>query len=139
LALTHKVVHERFDEQLAEVGSSLTTYLILKHAALYQGVSQRQLADLLSIEGPTLTHHLDRLTADGLARRVRDPVDRRVSRVELTVEGYAHLDRVEVFVTTADAEFRSLFTNPELDTLVRLLNRIRDHYAREAHVHDAAG
>jgi MarR family transcriptional regulator, transcriptional regulator for hemolysin len=139
LALTGKVARERFDEQLTEVGSSLNTYLILKHALYYEGVSQRQLAGGLGIEGPTLTHHLDRLAAEGLARRVRDPVDRRVSRVELTAEGKAHLDRVEAYANKADVEFRSLFTKRELDTLVELLNRIRDHYTKEAHVHHAAG
>ena len=139
LALTSKVVRERFDQQLGEVGSSLNTFLILKHAAMYHGVSQRELAERLSIEGPTLTHHLDRLAADGLARRVRDPQDRRISRVELTSEGKAHLDRVEIYATKADAEFRSLFTVRELGTLFELLNRIRDHYTKEAHVHHAAG
>jgi MarR family transcriptional regulator for hemolysin len=139
LALSAKVVRERFDQQLGEVGSSLNTFLILKHAAMYHGVSQRELAERLSIEGPTLTHHLDRLAADGLACRVRDPRDRRISRVELTSEGKAHLDRVEASMTKADTDLRHLFTARELDTLVALLNRIRDHYTKEAHVHDAAG
>jgi MarR family transcriptional regulator for hemolysin len=140
LALTAKVVRERFDQQLGEVGSSLNTFLILKHAAMYHGVSQRELAERLSIEGPTLTHHLDRLAADGLACRVRDPQDRRVSRVELTAGGKAHLDRVEASMTKADTDLRRLFTAKELDTLSALLNRIRDHYTRdtkEAHVHHA--
>ena len=139
LALTSKVVKERFDEQLTEVGSSLNTYLILKHAAIYHGVSQRQLAERLGIEGPTLTHHLDRLATEGLACRVRDPQDRRVSRVELTAEGQAHLDRVEAYADKADNEFRNLFSDRELKTLFVLLNRIRDHYTKEAHVHHAAG
>jgi MarR family transcriptional regulator for hemolysin len=139
LALTSKVVRERFDQQLGEVGSSLNTFLILKHAAMYHGVSQRELAERLSIEGPTLTHHLDRLAADGLARRVRDPQDRRISRVELTSEGKAHLDRVEASMNKADTDLRHLFTARELDTLVALLDRIRDHYTKEAHVHHAAG
>jgi MarR family transcriptional regulator for hemolysin len=139
LALTAKVARERFDERLIEVGSSFNTYLILKHAAFYQGVSQRQLADTLSIEGPTLTHHLDRLALDGLARRVRDPLDRRVSRVELTALGKAHLDRVEAYAEKFDAEFRSLFTAAELTTLFDLLTRIRDHYTREADVHHPPG
>jgi MarR family transcriptional regulator for hemolysin len=137
LALTAKVAQERFDEKLTEVGSSLTTYLILKHAAMYHGVSQRQLAERLGIEGPTLTHHLDRLAADGLACRVRDPHDRRVSRVELTAEGQAHLDRVEAYANKADKDFRNLFTARELDTLYALLNRIRDHYTKESHGHHA--
>jgi MarR family transcriptional regulator for hemolysin len=139
LALTAKVVRERFDQELGEVGSSLNTFLILKHAAMYHGVSQRQLAEGLGIEGPTLTHHLDRLAADGLALRVRDPQDRRISRVELTPEGRAHLAGVEASMTKADTDLRHLFTARELDTLDALLNRIRDHYTKEAHVHHAAG
>jgi MarR family transcriptional regulator, transcriptional regulator for hemolysin len=106
---------------------------------MYHGVSQRQLAERLGIEGPTLTHHLDRLAADGLACRVRDPQDRRVSRVELTGEGQAHLDRVEAYANKADNEFRDLFSDKELDTLFALLNRIRDHYTKDQYTKEAHG
>jgi MarR family transcriptional regulator for hemolysin len=141
LALSAKAARESFDDQLRSIGSSFTTYLILKHAAFYPDVSQRELADRLSIEGPTLTRHLDRLVADGLVRRVRGDRDRRVSLVELTREGQDHLDRVEAFVTEVDAEFRAMFSDEEIRTLYDLLNRIRSRYGRypkEEHVEYAA-
>ncbi|HEX9548836.1 MAG TPA: MarR family transcriptional regulator [Acidimicrobiales bacterium] len=141
LALSAKAARESFDEQLRSVGSSFTTYLILKHAAFYPDVSQRELADRLGIEGPTLTRHLDRLVADGLVRRVRGDQDRRVSRVELTPDGKDHLGGVEEFVSRVDAEFRSMFTDVEIRTLYDLLNRIRSRYERypkEGHVEYAA-
>jgi MarR family transcriptional regulator for hemolysin len=139
LAMTSKVARESFDAQLASVGSSINAYIILKHADYYPGLSQRQLAAVLGIEGPTLTRHLDRLTADGLLRRVPYPHDRRAYCVELTPEGRAHLDRVTAFADQRDGEFRKLFTPKELKTLFGLLNRIRDHFTKESDVHSAAG
>jgi MarR family transcriptional regulator for hemolysin len=139
LAMTGKVVREHFDRSLAAVGSSLITYVVLRTAAECPGVSQRELASRLGIEGATLTRHLDRLAADGLIARVRHPVDRRVSLAELTAAGRAHLDRVEAFAEIQDKEFRSLFSAEEAATLASLLRRIRDRLTEEAYVHDPTG
>jgi MarR family transcriptional regulator, transcriptional regulator for hemolysin len=139
LAMTAKVAREAFDADLNDVGSSLNAYIILKHVDFYPGLSQRQLAAILGIEGPTFTHHLDRLTVDGLLRRVPYPDDRRAYCVELTPEGKAHLDRVTAYADRCDAEFRTLFTPRELKTLFGLLNRIRDHFTKESNVHSTSG
>jgi MarR family transcriptional regulator for hemolysin len=138
LAMAGKVSRGHFDRSLASVGSSLNTYLVLRMALMCPEVSQRQLAAALGIEGPTLTHHLDRLEADGLIARVRKPDDRRVSYVELTAAGRAHLDRVESFAAVQDKEFRSMFTPEEEATLTALLTRIRDRFMEEADVHNPA-
>jgi MarR family transcriptional regulator, transcriptional regulator for hemolysin len=139
LSMTAKVAREDFDDQLNGVGSSLNAYVILKIADLNPGLSQRRLADALGIEAPTLTHHLDRLAADGLLRRVPFPADRRAYLIELTADGKAHLDRVSEYADQADERFRKMFTPRELNTLVALLNRIRDHFTKEADVHSTSG
>jgi MarR family transcriptional regulator for hemolysin len=138
LAMTGKVAREHFDRSLTAVGSSLNTYIVLRFAANCPGASQRQLASILGIEGPTLTHHLDRFAAEGLIERVRNGSDRRVSYVELTPAGRAHLDRVEAFAAEQDKEFRSLFTLEEAQTLRQLLTRVRDHLVKEDDVNNAA-
>lgn len=138
LAMAGKVSRAHFDRSLASVGSSLNTYLVLRMALMCPEVSQRQLAAALGIEGPTLTHHLDRLEADGLIARVRKPDDRRVSYVELTAAGRAHLERVESFAEVQDKEFRSMFTPEEEAMLTALLTRIRDRFMEEADVHNPA-
>jgi MarR family transcriptional regulator for hemolysin len=139
LALAAKVSRERFDQILRAAGGSFPTYMVLTHAEAYPDLSQRQLADRLGIEGPTLVRHIDRLVADGLVRRVRDPNDRRVSRVELTALGTAAADRLRVVADEADARFRLLFTPDELTTLYQLLYRIQDHYEKEPDAHDRVG
>jgi MarR family transcriptional regulator for hemolysin len=137
VALTGKVVRERFDRDLTAVDSSLNTYVILRTVESNAGLSQRQLAASVGIEGPTLIPHLDRLSADGLIVRVRDPDDRRVSRVELTAAGKAHLDRVESHAAQLDEALRAMFTPTEIATLRKLLTRIRDRYTKEADVDGA--
>jgi MarR family transcriptional regulator for hemolysin len=131
LAIASKLAREHFDQKLRTVGASFPAYMVLTHAEAYPGLSQRRLADRLGIEGPTLVRHIDRLVADGLVRRVRDPQDRRVSRVELTADGKEASDRYTTVANKFDAEFRSLFTPEELTTLYELLYRIQDHYAKE--------
>lgn len=138
VAMTGKVVREQFDRSLAAADSSLNTYVVLRAVAANAGMSQRQLAASLSIEGPTLTHHLDRLSADGLIVRVRDTEDRRVFRVALTAAGTAHLDRAERHAARFDQDLRSMFTPTEIGTLRDLLTRIRDRYAKEADVNHTA-
>jgi MarR family transcriptional regulator for hemolysin len=139
LALAAKVSRERFDQILRAAGGSFPTYMVLTHAEAYPDLSQRQLADRLGIEAPTLVRHIDRLVADGLVRRVRDPRDRRVSRVELTAHGTAAADRLREVADAADTRFRALFTSGELATLYQLLYRIRDHYDKEPDAHDRLG
>jgi MarR family transcriptional regulator, transcriptional regulator for hemolysin len=138
VSMTGKVVREHFDRSLTAVGSSLNTYIVLRTVAYCPGVSQRQLAASLGIEGPTLTHHLDRLASDGLIERVRNQADRRVSYVEMTPAGRAHLDRVEAYAEIHDKEFRSLFTDDEAAALALLLTRIKARYTEEADVDSTA-
>jgi MarR family transcriptional regulator for hemolysin len=138
LAMTGKVAREHFDRSLAAVGSSLMTYVVLRTVAHWPDVSQRQLAEALCIEGPTLTHHLDRLAGEGLIERVRSQSDRRVSCVELTPAGRTHLDRVEAFAEVQDKEFRSWLSPDEAATLTTLLARIRNRLTEEADVHHPA-
>ncbi len=132
--MTAKVMREQFDQDLGAVGSSLNTYVILRTVASRSGLSQRQLADALGIESPTMTRHLDRLASDRLIVRVRGNGDRRVSQVHLTPEGQAHLDRVKTHADKLDKEFRSLFNAAEIAKLSELLTRIRICYGKETDV-----
>ncbi|HEU4374107.1 MAG TPA: MarR family transcriptional regulator, partial [Telluria sp.] len=66
-------------------------------------LSQKQLADLLGVEGPTIVAMVDRLVTAGLVLRAPSPLDRRVKLIRLTVAGQAMYGEVK---QRADA-FRS--------------------------------
>jgi MarR family transcriptional regulator for hemolysin len=139
LGIAAKLCREHFDQGLREAGSSFHSYMVLRHAESYPDLNQRQLAERLGIEGPTLVRHIDRLVAEGLVQRVRDGDDRRVSRVELTAAGKDHLDRISEHADVMDSEFRGLFSPVELDTMYLLLHRIIDRYTKEACVQHRVG
>lgn len=54
-----------------------------------EGISQRELSDLLVVDRSNVTGLLDRLEKAGWVRRTDHPEDRRVYRVSLTPEGRA--------------------------------------------------
>ncbi len=139
LSISAKLVREHFDQGLRAAGSSFPTYLVLRHAHLSPGVSQRELADRLGIEAPTLVRHIDRLVADGLVERVPHARDRRVTHVQLTPRGEEHLARVTAVADVMNDELASLFSEAELEALFGFLNRIWDRYAKEADVQHRAG
>lgn len=84
LTLLAKSMRARFEARLAAVGASVPAWAVLSCAVAEEGLSQRELAERMAIEPATLTRHLDRLEADGLITRRRDPDDRRILRIEAT-------------------------------------------------------
>jgi MarR family transcriptional regulator, transcriptional regulator for hemolysin len=129
LTRTAKSVSRAFDDALAEVGGSLPTWLVLVSLKSRRHGAQRELAAAVGIEGPTLTHHLNRMEASGLVTRRRDPANRRVHRVELTESGEATFARLLEAVVGFDARLRRGFTELELATLRDSLERLRTNAA----------
>jgi MarR family transcriptional regulator, transcriptional regulator for hemolysin len=132
LAITGRMVRERFDGCLNEHGASLTTWAVLRSAEHEEGLSQRELAARMSIESPTLVRHLDRLEEEGLVVRRRDDQDRRVTRVALTAAGHRRYAELREVAASVDAQLRSLLTDDEIETLERALRRIREHWHPDA-------
>src|SRR5436853_5664497 len=89
LARTAKQASRAFDDVLAAAGGSLPMWLILVSLKGRRHGAQRELAEAVGIEGPTLTHHLNRMERAGLVTRTRDPENRRVHQVALTDAGDA--------------------------------------------------
>jgi MarR family transcriptional regulator for hemolysin len=76
------------DKQLKHLGIGqagwMTIAMIAKSA---EPMSQRALADLVGVEGPSMVSMLDRLEREGLVTRAPSPTDRRVKLVRLTDAG----------------------------------------------------
>jgi MarR family transcriptional regulator, transcriptional regulator for hemolysin len=124
VARTAKTLSRSFDAALADRGGSLPSWLVL--TSLVGGLhrSQRSIAAEVGVEGPTLTHHLNRMELDGLVTRQRDPQNRRAHQVELTDQGHAEFRSLLGAVQTFDERLRAGFTAAELATLRQLLQRL---------------
>jgi MarR family transcriptional regulator, transcriptional regulator for hemolysin len=124
LARTAKAVSRDFDEALARAGGSLPVWLVLVSLKARRHRAQRDLAEAVGVEGPTLTHHLNRMERDGLVTRTRDPQNRRVHQVELTPAGEAMFQRLLGRVAAFDRQLRDGFTEEELAHLRSQLARL---------------
>jgi MarR family transcriptional regulator for hemolysin len=87
LVFTAKALRAAFEDTLAANGGSLGAWVVLNALSDVGCVSQAALATHVRLEGATITHHIDRLESLGLVRRIADPGDRRVRRLELTDAG----------------------------------------------------
>jgi MarR family transcriptional regulator for hemolysin len=129
LTRTAKSVSRAFDDALGKAGGSLPMWLILVSLKGERHGAQRELAEAVGVEGPTLTHHLNRMETAGLVTRTRDPENRRVHRVELTEAGEARFQRLVATVIAFDQRLRTGFADTEIVALDGLLVRLRANVA----------
>lgn len=127
VARTGRALNRAFEDALAAAGGALPTWLILVSLMRGRWATQRELAAAIGIQGPTLTHHLDRLDAEGLITRSRDPDNRRVQRVELTDAGRAAFQRLRKVAQAFDTRLRGGLSDAELVQLRRLLERLDEN------------
>jgi MarR family transcriptional regulator for hemolysin len=81
-------VRRAIDDELRALGLTDATWRPLFHLGrLGDGLRQKDLAEALMIEGPSLVPLLDNLEASGLVERTEDPNDRRCKIIRMTAEG----------------------------------------------------
>jgi MarR family transcriptional regulator for hemolysin len=116
------------DARLKDLGIGqagwMTIAMIAKSSA---PPSQRELADLLGIEGPSVVSMLDRLERDGLVRRAPSPLDRRVKLAHLTDDGRRLYARVR---KEADAFRLSMLDGLPQETLLAAADLLESLRAR---------
>ena len=76
------------DKRLKHLGIGQAGWMTIAMIAKSgEPMSQRALADLVGVEGPSMVSMLDRLEREGLVTRAPSPTDRRVKLVHLTDAG----------------------------------------------------
>ena len=121
------MINRAFDDALAGAGGSLPVWLVLIALKSQQAANQRQLADAVGIQGPTLTHHLNTMESAGLLTRRRDPENRRVHLVELTAAGDQLFLRLREAAISFDRRLRSGLSESDTAQLEQLLTRLREN------------
>jgi len=125
LTRTHKLVSQAFDAALAEAGATRPIWLTLLSIKSRTMAIQREHAEAIGIQGPTLTHHLNALETQGLLVRRRDPANRRVHQVELTETGEAMFLRLRAVAIDFDKRLRAGLSEDDLAKFGSLLAALR--------------
>lgn len=82
---TAKAFQRSFDIELRKnVGVTLSQWRVVATIVMQPGLTQKELADRVGIEGATLVPIIDRMEKEGLLKRRPDSEDRRANRIYLT-------------------------------------------------------
>ncbi|RJG13863.1 MarR family transcriptional regulator [Pseudomonas cavernicola] len=88
------------DRRLAGLGLSQARWLVLLHLARFSELpTQRELAQSVGVEGPTLARLLDSLEAQGLVRRQAVVEDRRAKKIALSPSARPLIEQIEAIST----------------------------------------
>jgi MarR family transcriptional regulator for hemolysin len=80
-----KTFQKAFDLELRnKIGITLTQSKVIFALYLNSGLTQRELADKIGIESPTLVPIIDTMEEDGYIQRKSDTEDRRIKRIYTT-------------------------------------------------------
>lgn len=123
----HRRLRHRLDARLEPYGITGAQWGLLARLGEEDGLSQAALQHHMAIEGATCTQLLQRLEREGWIIRTCDRADRRRQRVWLTDRGREMLPRLAAEVEQHRTEVQRGFTEDELATLGRLLQRLEEN------------
>lgn len=119
------------DRRLRPQGLSQATWRALFHLECRcEGLPQRDLAESMGIEGPSLVRLLDTLQGAGLIERRESPSDRRAKLVRLTPEARAVLADIHRTAAQLRTELLDGIAADELATCVSVLRRVNANAAK---------
>ncbi|MDA8382841.1 MAG: MarR family transcriptional regulator [Betaproteobacteria bacterium] len=119
LAELSRLWRRKLDDRLRPLGLSQAKWITLLQLSLApKGTTQKDLAERIGIEGPTLVGLLDRLEADGWVERHESTTDRRSKTVHLSdranpvlaqIRTIAAALRGEIFADVADEDLGACY------------------------------
>lgn len=125
LMQTSKAVQERIRLEMSENNLTITEFSVLE--VLYHKGKQtiQQVGHSILISSGSMTYVIDKLEQRGLLHRSACPEDRRVIHVTLTENGKELMESIMPKHHELVDYMLGALSNDEADTLVKLLNKIR--------------
>ena len=112
------------DRRLADLGLSQARWLVLLHLARFvEPPTQRELAQSVGVEGPTLARLLDSLESQGLVQRRAVVEDRRAKKIILCDDALPLIQKIEAIATALRTELFAGIDEEEL----RICMRVHTH------------
>lgn len=113
------------DTRLAEAGLTATTWVPLIHLEeTGGGITQKELALLVGVDGSSLVRVLDILVRDGLIERRRDEADGRARLIHLTAEGQRRVAEIREELSRGEEDMLADLANTEIEAMLDYFGRI---------------
>ena len=114
------------EEQLAANGLTDATWTPLLHLRAWgDGVTQKELAERVGLDGSSLVRLLDILEGKGWVERRADAADRRSKRIFLTAEGNQAVDQIRATMLEAERSLLQDLDEAEVEAMLGSVNKVR--------------
>ncbi|MGG7516784.1 MarR family winged helix-turn-helix transcriptional regulator [Allorhizobium undicola] len=123
----------RVEEHLAAAGFTDASWRPLVY--LYHhgdGVTQKELAGIVGLDGSTLVRLLDILEKQSLIERRNDVQDRRVNRIFLTEQGFAAINDIRARVEPLETALLADVPPDELKAVLRMFDDLEKKLSPDA-------
>jgi MarR family transcriptional regulator for hemolysin len=118
-------IRRAIDDELRALGLTEATWRPLFYLGLRgDGLRQKELAEALNIEGPSLVPLLDNLEISGLVERVEDPSDRRAKLIHMTAAGEKVCRQTMEIAAKISARVMRNVSDEELILCLDVLDRV---------------
>ncbi|MFN7126519.1 MAG: MarR family winged helix-turn-helix transcriptional regulator [Allorhizobium sp.] len=113
-----------FDAAVREEGLTLARARALFALSRRGPLTQKELAEELEIETPTLVRVLDGMARQDLIVRTEDATDRRAKRIDMTPAGRLAFERMHVLATDLRGEIATDISEEDIDTALSVVRRL---------------
>ena len=120
----------RLDARVTHLGLTQARWIALLQLRRSGPLSQRDLAEQIGVEGPTLVRLLDGLQQGGLIERTATHEDRRVKKIHLTASAYPLIEEITRISDALREELMESVPPEDLATAHRVLRLIGDRLER---------
>lgn len=119
-----------FDAAVREEGLTLARARALFAIARRGPLTQKELAEELEIETPTLVRVLDGMEKQSLIIRTEDAADRRAKRIAMTQAGEAAFETMHVMATALRSEITAEISGDDIDLALSVVRRLTGNLQR---------
>lgn len=125
LSLTSKLWRAEINRRLAPFGLTESRWLTLFYLSRQTApVTQKELAEITGVRGPTMVRTLDHLEAESLVERCPIRNDRRAKSIHLTAKAAPILARIQATAVEMRTELFADLDETDLASCVRVFERI---------------
>lgn len=116
---------QALDDNLAQMGLSDATWSPLFHLSREaEGISQKELAARVGLNGSSLVRLIDILVDKGFVERKINNKDRRINHVMLTPEGHKAIIKIREFIFNLDAQMLEDVSDDEILFMLKVIKKI---------------
>lgn len=126
LSTAARKMRNLFDSRVRERGLTLARARVLVLLTQQRDWNQRELADALEIEHPSVVRLLDGLEKQGLIYRSAVESDRRAKRIELTDEAQAQVRELQEITRHMRSELLQRVDRQSLETALSVLQEVSE-------------